>query len=130
VDGGATTFLYTPEGADAGNGIAALAADANYVYFATTQSGIIARVPVGGGNAVTLASGQGFAPAMAVDTTNVYWIDNPHQAVRTVPICGGAVTTLATGQPGPGGIAVDANNVYWSNVGNGTIMKLAKSTTQ
>jgi hypothetical protein len=127
VDGGAATILYTPDGADAGNGIAGLAADTNYVYFATTQSGIIARIPVGGGNAVTLASGQRFAASLAVDATNVYWSGDANGALVTVPICGGNVTTLAT--RGGSGIAVDANNVYWTNTNDGTVMKRAKIAT-
>ena len=102
-----------------------IAVDASNVYWVTTQA--VTKVPVAGGDAVTLATTGGWG--IAVDATSVYWTDfrNPGSVSR-VPILGGTPTILATGLQYPAGIAIDATSVYWTNEGdgdrNGSLMKL------
>jgi hypothetical protein len=123
VNGGTPTVLVPgPSGAS----VAALAADCTNVYYATND-GTVGKVPVAGGTPTVLASGVGFAgEQIAVDAARVYFVGNSDGSVHAVPVDGGPVVTLATGQSGPGGIAVDATYVYWSNLGSGSVMKLAK----
>jgi hypothetical protein len=120
VDGGPARVMFTP---DSGNSVVGLTVDSSNAYFGTTD-GVIGQVPLAGGTAVTLATNQGGGLLqMAVNSRNLYWAANGN--IVTVPIGGGATTTLATGQSNPVGVAVDAANVYWSNMGDGTVMKLA-----
>jgi hypothetical protein len=120
--GGTPAVLFTPA---AGNSIEDLAADADNVYFATTD-GLVAQLPLAGGTPVTLATAQGNpVSAIALDAQYVYW-GNPGGDVVKTPIGGGAVTTLATGQHSPTGVAVDADNVYWVNFEDRNVMMRAK----
>jgi hypothetical protein len=118
ANGGAPTVLVSP---DPTVSVQALTVDCVNVYYTTTD-GTVAQIPIGGGIPTTLATGPQ-ALQIAVDADRVYFPGE--QGLASVPIGGGTVTTLVTGV-NPGGIAVDANNVYWTNLGDGTVMKLAK----
>jgi hypothetical protein len=91
--------------------------------------GNVNKVPRGGGNVTTLASGPKRRYGVAVvDSANVYWVAWDSGArdgtVSEVPIAGGSVTTLATGQNVPVSIAVDGAHVYWVNAGDGTVKEV------
>jgi hypothetical protein len=116
LDGGAATTLFDDGGISVPQG---LAVDATNVYWAT--AGAVKSVPLGGGQAMTLATGSD-ATAVAVDGTHVYWTAG--SAIMKVPVGGGAATTLATGQSASA-IAIDTTSVYWPNVAEGTIMKVS-----
>jgi Putative metal-binding motif len=100
-----------------------VAVDATSVYWTSSSSygpgtGAVMKLPIGGGNPITLASEQDTWGRLAVDATSVYWttyaLYGDHSgAVMKVPIDGGNPTTLASGQIDPSGVAVDATNVYW-----------------
>ena len=118
--GGSPTVLVPPGG---NTGVFALAADCTNAYY-QLNDGTIGQVPVGGGTPTVLTKGsQGYGLQMAVDAESGYFIDG--QGIKAIPIGGGAVTTLATGV-NPGALAVDATRVYWTNLGDGTLMAIAK----
>jgi hypothetical protein len=102
-----------------------VAVDATNVYWYT--QGAISKVPVGGGDTVTLVSGS--AGAFAVDGTSVYWA-GAGGSIKKVPIDGGATVTLTIVPTGDqvSDIAVDAANVYWTSSTNdgGKVSKLPK----
>ena len=96
-----------------------LAVNDTSVYWSTT-SGKIMTVPLAGGSATTLATGQNQPEDIAVGTDGVYWVNYFGATVMKMPLSGGDAIAIASGQGSPSGIAVDASSVYWAN---GSIMK-------
>jgi hypothetical protein len=118
------------------------AVDTNYVYWLSLVPAYVAnttddmlsimKVPIAGGDAVTLATLPVLADTapdgpIVVDASNVYWTiatrvypagggaTDCSGAVWKVSLDGGTPVALAQGQfcPAGGQIAVDATNVYW-----------------
>jgi hypothetical protein len=58
---------------DAGNEPWGIAVDATDVYYVTNEKGTVEKVPIAGGCATILASGQAEPQGIAVDGSNVYW---------------------------------------------------------
>jgi len=114
---------------------AAIALDANDVYWTDSYDGRIMTVPKSGGTPVQLAIGH-CPHGVAVDATNVYWADNCGTGVMKVPKAGGAPTQVTAVALPPWGVAVDASNVYFTTndgvwkgpIGGGSATKLWSGT--
>ena len=74
----------------------------------------IKRVPLAGGNAVTLATSPGFVGLrdIATDGSYLYWADT--KGLQKMAITGGAVKTLVAGY-NVSSVAVDATRVFYSD---------------
>jgi sugar lactone lactonase YvrE len=118
VGGGTVTKLASNETAPV-----AIAVDANAVYW--TAGTALKKFALGGGTAVTLATGQGLA-GLAVDAQSVYFADNASGTVSKVALGGGAAVTIAAGQNYPMGVAVDSTSVYWTSYGGGSVSMAPK----
>jgi hypothetical protein len=94
----------------------AIAVDETSVYWLSlggpSSPDAVMKVPVGGGSAVTLASGFDEPFGLAIDHVNAYFTSGA--SVLRVPLAGGSVTTLAT-VPGTtgAGIGVNETAVCW-----------------
>lgn len=100
--------------------------DATSVYWTSWvrwDDARIMKVPIAGGAAVTLASGQQNPSALAVDDTNLYWATGSGGTVVKLPLAGGDPTLVASGQGAVGGLAIDATSIYWADYDNGALMK-------
>jgi hypothetical protein len=125
LDGSASITLAT------GHVVFGMAVDATYVYWAEASSGNIMKVPLGGGDPSTVASGLVGISQLAMDEANLYVTAGSTTStglVARVDKDTGFVTYLAVGQNQAWGIAVDATSVYWTTLGNeapqsGTVMK-------
>jgi hypothetical protein len=109
-------------------GVAAssIAADGQFVYVESGLGTGVARVPVDGGAAVTLAvPDAGGAPAgIAIDAVNVYWPAPAGGEILAVPKAGGATMTLASNRGAGAGayvsatgyqnVASDGTDVFWN----------------
>ena len=141
VDGGTQSTMWSPSGADGRGAVNGIAFDASALYLTwwSASAGGVARVPLAGGPAVTLATTTDprVPTSIAVDSANVYYAvaDDSGETcggVLRVPIQGGAPVTV--GIAPVNSIALDCESVYWSQVGEcgaaptsyGAIVRVAK----
>jgi hypothetical protein len=94
---------------------AAVAVDANNVYFSDIGAGIVGKAPLAGdgGTGTTLAMGLSRPLDIAVNAPAVYFVQYQSGSVNSVPIDGGMTSTIAAAQMKPASIAVDSQDVYW-----------------
>jgi hypothetical protein len=103
----------------------AIAADADYVYWAEFR-GNLRRVPKGGGNATMVTSGPvGAVTSMVVDATTAYWTVVPYcsasasagacalGALFSAPKTGGASIALDDSLTLPSSLTADDMNLYF-----------------
>ncbi len=110
-----------------------LAVAGGQVYFVTTgdlaaATGVVARVPTGGGAVEELATGQSRPYDLRV-SDRIYWTNGDFLAadgssVRAMALAGGASVGLASTNPGPRALAIDATTVFFA-VGGGDHRVLA-----
>lgn len=100
-----------------------IAVHGSHVYY--TEVGRIRRVPVDGGQAITVAMAQ-TSGAIAVDAAGVYWANGTEGTVMTAGLDGGGSRVLASGQKMPTRLALDACHIYWLDIGAGTVMKVSR----
>ena len=113
---------------------AALAVDANAVYWVDEAGGEVSRAPKRGGMTMTLFGGSGgaFSPGswIAVEGGDVYWISDVeqgqahHSALQRLEKNGGKPTVLAGGAARMQGLALDEKSVYWAQAG--AVMRVGK----
>jgi len=107
-----------------------LVVDATRVYW--TADDWVGSVPIAGGPAKQLATGQKNPARIAVDERFVYWSNEDGPSVSKAPIDGSAVPTdVVTDQANPDGVTVDSANVYWnaygkSSLGDTVVAKMPK----
>ncbi|MGD0529677.1 MAG: hypothetical protein ABSE49_31360 [Polyangiaceae bacterium] len=104
----------------------------------SNTTGLVMSVPLGGGNAVPVATDQAFPSNVAVDSSGVYWVNQtvcnsfPCQAtvgtVMMLPTGSTTPVTLASVPAQPAALALDATNVYWGT-NDGRVMMVPKSAT-
>ncbi len=115
-----------------------LAADETHVYFTTgsnpepNHTGLIRRVEVGEGTAVTLRSWQKFPTGIALHGEHVYWTTLAGPAVQRCLKNGSDAEKIAKDTTGAVALTVDGTFVWWANqaglsvdVKEGTIMRAA-----
>ncbi len=141
LDGGAPTALDAAQSHPRNT-----LADATSVYWVTSDARAdytVGRMPLAGGAATTLASGQRvpYPVALAVDATNLYWVgstslfDDSTGVVMKLPLDGDSPSVLASdGFEPAGGLAVDSSHVYWTTHGtsaqgyqDGAVLRVALS---
>ena len=98
-----------------------VALDASNVYWSDSLGGVVMQMAPGGGDAITIASGQ--TPwGVAADGLNVYWVNrgtfaNAYSdgAVMKAPVGGGLATTIAASVVNASGyLALEGTHVYWT----------------
>jgi sugar lactone lactonase YvrE len=93
------------------------------VYWTTAvDDGGVFQSALSGGNAVVVASGQGYPQRVATDGTYVYWTAHDAGTINRCPLSGCSTTpqVLVAGMPSPHGLMVDATSIYWANEGTTT----------
>ena len=129
LGGGAVTHL-TPGGWGITPKEWGVAADATFVYWTDQAKGLF-KVPIGGGEPITIATAGISNPGgIVIDATTLYWA-NAQSTIQKIPLAGGSVTTLAAGQESVQTLAIDAGYIYWTNTGltylAGSVNRVAKA---
>jgi hypothetical protein len=107
----------------------------NNLYWVDTQSGLVWMLPIGGGQATSIASGQNRPVSIASDGSKVYWTNQGDGTVMYLPIPpNGAMPSSVASNPGGGsqngvpvGIAADGEFVAWTNQTDGSVMAISVS---
>jgi len=112
--------------------IAAMAADANFVYWGTTAQ-TIERIKVNlGGLEQFWIAGIGVSPAgLAVSASFIYWLGTDAKVIGRATIAGATVEPLFMNglMPEPGGLAVNAEHLYFSDTDSAGEAAMARTPT-
>jgi hypothetical protein len=100
-----------------------LVTDGAYVYWVEAPFSAVCKVPVGGGDVTSLASGEGPPGPIRLQNGTVFWMDH-FDTIRAVPAVGGAVRIVASGLPFLSDFVVDGTNIYFSENDTGDIKKI------
>jgi hypothetical protein len=100
-----------------------LALDGDWVYFTSSASGRIARVPRSGGPLSEIASGQAAPWGIAVSDSKVVWANDGAGTVVRASVGGGATEVLASGLDGPNCVALDGADVFITEKRGGGIFR-------
>lgn len=100
--------------------------DGANIYYTDPATSSVLRVPLAGGQATTLATGQANPWRLAADGTYVYWSSNLGGAiVRTLEDGTGAPEVVSSANQ-PAAIAVDSTYVYWVDDGTASFLRAPK----
>jgi sugar lactone lactonase YvrE len=111
---------------------AGLAVDSSYVYWTNSgesvmaNSGSVVKVPISGGNLVTIAQSLNQPSGLAINASSAYTGVNPSTGTSSliqIPLTGGPFSTLVQGQPYyVSSVAVSGSYLYWldTNTSTGT----------
>jgi hypothetical protein len=106
-----------------------IAVDGASVFWLAEGDGSVYSVPVGGGTAEPIATGQNGPVQIALDGEYVFWTNfQGGGSVRRMKKDGTDLTTLAQAS-GPWALAVGAagdNYVYWTNTSDGSLRRIVK----
>ena len=115
LDGGPAVVLASTGSLQA-NG---LAVSGTSVYWTDFRSGAIESIPIGGGTATTITTGENQPQLMAIDSNNVYWavesglLDSG--SIMAVPLDGGPAFTVTGGGIPVGVVAWGAGTIGYTN---------------
>jgi hypothetical protein len=127
LGGGTPTELSSEP--SSGTGPGSIAIDSTTVYWTHSGgTGMVRRVPIAGGIADTLATGQEWPQELVVSDGYLYWTnsgDSVEGAVMKMLVTGGSAQRIAVGK-GPSGLAVDSNHVYWTDFQTGAVTATEK----
>jgi hypothetical protein len=90
-----------------------IVADSSYVYFQDWATNTIRRIPVGGGEIITLATAGNIYKHRGLATDGAYIYFDDDIGLKRVPVGGGTIETLVTGYD-QSQITVDNSYVYWT----------------
>jgi len=134
ITGGAPTFLT------GANQPAIIVVDSSHLYWVEANSGTpsltgVRKIPVNGGDTITLTTVGNQYEAMDLDETYVYYsylptvpFGNLRYSIAKILKVGGDVIDLAPYIAGrPSSIAVDGSYVYWAESDTGTLQKVSKN---
>jgi len=121
--------------------IPSMVMDSEYIYFVHILGGFIRKIPLTGGDVVTLVGtnrpknieecSPSYPNSIAVDDKYVYWSElGFHSAggsIKRMSKQGGAITTLIDGLGEVGNIALDNEYIYWTE--GDSVKKIAKNAT-
>lgn len=122
----------SPFALTSGQEISLIEIDSTNIYWVDYTAGTINKMPIGGGSAAAIASGQYYPSALAIDTANAYWKTYDGLIVKGKIAGGRMPTVLASAQESlqaRDSMAVDGARVYWADAGdfmqsNGRIMAI------
>ena len=106
-----------------------LCLDERFVYWTSYSDGTVHRVPLAGGEPVTLAGGQQGPAACAVAAGRVVWtnfVETGAIMALDLPDRGGDPVVVAEGQHRPNVIVVAGDDVFWvtSHSSDGRVMTM------
>ena len=108
--------------------LASVAVDDAYVYWTDTGNAVVARKPLTGGAASTLASGQRQAGAIVVDASNVYWTEVEASKTVLKRMAKGATSAadLASSAGAISAMASDGTHLYFATA-DGSVQSIPVS---
>jgi hypothetical protein len=114
----------------AGCGSMRLAVKGDTLYFTDSMHGSVRKVPVAGGTASDIVTGQMKPYALAVDATNVYFGNQGDFTLKFAPLAGSATKTITTGATaGTLGLALGTNVLFYGDGHNLNSVALAENST-
>jgi hypothetical protein len=111
-----------------------IAVDSTTVFWLSEGSapdnGAVYSVPISGGTASEIASGQNGPVQLAEDGDHLFWTNfQGGGAVRRMKKDGTDLTSLSTAS-GPWALALGGNYVYWTNTSDGSLRRIVKGGGQ